>query len=407
MSSFSRLHDKVVSQQQKQQHYRDHVLGLNAFQRHQKFVNDYVRFYGRSASSSAAPSFKTDLDVLRESYRFIRSEADDADGTWEQRLAKRYYDKLFKEYCVADMSRYKENKIGLRWRAHAEVLQGKGQFVCGTKGCDNREGLHSYEVNFAYHEAGQKKQALVKLRVCAKHAYQLNYRKEKELEKKREAEQREREREERRRAEDRKHKERKKRKKRSRGSSSDSRHSSSSSETTDSSGGSSRERRAESESGEDDSASRCKNRRRNTAREERHSASDRERDGAKPGKEKQEGKKLPGSERDNPRAYEHERGGASGAGEGTEAARDGGRCGEAGTGESAGDGRGSATTPGRGGAGQTLGSGCGLAAGVESRNVVVQGGTLPASEDVWQQPAVTVEPSREEEFDEYFQGMFL
>ncbi|CAI5977432.1 unnamed protein product, partial [Closterium sp. NIES-64] len=91
-------------------HYRDHLLGLNAFQRHQKFVHDYVHFYSRSASSSAAPTFKTDLDVLRESYRFIRSEADDAEGTWEQRLAKRYYDKLFKEYCVADMSRYKENK---------------------------------------------------------------------------------------------------------------------------------------------------------------------------------------------------------------------------------------------------------------------------------------------------------
>ncbi|CAI5531541.1 unnamed protein product, partial [Closterium sp. Naga37s-1] len=191
-------------------HYRDHLLGLNAFQRHQKFVHDYVRFYGRSASSSAAPTFKTDLDVLRESYRFIRSEADDAEGTWEQRLAKRYYDKLFKEYCVADMSRYKENKIGLRWRTHAEVLQGKGQFVCGTKGCDNREGLHSYEVNFAYHEAGQKKQALVKLRVCAKHAYQLNYRKEKELEQQRAAEEREREREER----ERRQKEKKKRKKR-------------------------------------------------------------------------------------------------------------------------------------------------------------------------------------------------
>ncbi|CAI5519890.1 unnamed protein product, partial [Closterium sp. Naga37s-1] len=191
-------------------HYRDHLLGLNAFQRHQKFVHDYVRFYGRSSSSGAATTFKTDLDVLRESYRFIRSEADDAEGTWEQRLAKRYYDKLFKEYCVADMSRYKENKIGLRWRTHAEVLQGKGQFVCGTKGCDNREGLHSYEVNFAYHEAGQKKQALVKLRVCTKHAYHLNYRKEKELEWQRAAEERERERAER----ERRQKERKRRKKR-------------------------------------------------------------------------------------------------------------------------------------------------------------------------------------------------
>lgn len=31
----------------------------------------------------------------------------------EKRLAKKYYDKLFKEYCIADLSRYKENKVCL------------------------------------------------------------------------------------------------------------------------------------------------------------------------------------------------------------------------------------------------------------------------------------------------------
>ena len=31
-------------------------------------------------------------------HRFIRSEEDDSENSWEQRLAKRYYDKLFKEY---------------------------------------------------------------------------------------------------------------------------------------------------------------------------------------------------------------------------------------------------------------------------------------------------------------------
>ena len=39
--------------------------------------------------------------------RFIRDEADDKKDTWEVRLAKRYYSKLFKEYCIADLSRYK------------------------------------------------------------------------------------------------------------------------------------------------------------------------------------------------------------------------------------------------------------------------------------------------------------
>ncbi len=33
-------------------------------------------------------------------------------GSREKELAKKYYDKLFKEYCIADLSRYKENKVG-------------------------------------------------------------------------------------------------------------------------------------------------------------------------------------------------------------------------------------------------------------------------------------------------------
>lgn len=30
-----------------------------------------------------------------------------------KRLAKKYYEKLFREYCIADLSRYKENKVAL------------------------------------------------------------------------------------------------------------------------------------------------------------------------------------------------------------------------------------------------------------------------------------------------------
>lgn len=38
-----------------------------------------------------------------------------------------------------------------------------GQFICGNKKCSECEGLRSWEVNFAYLEDGQKKNALVKL----------------------------------------------------------------------------------------------------------------------------------------------------------------------------------------------------------------------------------------------------
>lgn len=45
-----------------------------------------------------------------------------------------------------------------RWRTHKEVVEGKGHFLCGAKGCGAKDGLVSYEVNFAYEEAGRQKQ---------------------------------------------------------------------------------------------------------------------------------------------------------------------------------------------------------------------------------------------------------
>lgn len=50
---------------------------------------------------------KSDHDILREQYRFIRSAEDDADDSWEARLAKRYYAKLYREYAIIDLSQYK------------------------------------------------------------------------------------------------------------------------------------------------------------------------------------------------------------------------------------------------------------------------------------------------------------
>ena len=50
--------------------------------------------------------------------------------------------------------------------------------------------FHGYvQVNFAYKEAGEHKQALVKLRLCPKHALQLNHKQNHKLIKKRKREQ--------------------------------------------------------------------------------------------------------------------------------------------------------------------------------------------------------------------------
>ncbi|KAK9803030.1 hypothetical protein WJX72_007239 [[Myrmecia] bisecta] len=179
MANFAHQRSAAYGSVQRQQQ-RQQLLGLNAFDRHKKMMADYVNLYGGKLPQPQQ-TVKTDLDVLHEKYRFIRSEEDDSEDSWGARLAQRYYAKLFKEYCIADLARYKEGKVGMRWRSEAEVIAGKGQFICGAKGCDERRGLASYEVNFGYSEAGEQKQALVKLRVCPEHAMQLNYRKNKQL----------------------------------------------------------------------------------------------------------------------------------------------------------------------------------------------------------------------------------
>lgn len=57
----------------------------------------------------------------------------------------------------------------MRWRTEREVINGKGQFVCGHKSCECAQQLTSWEVNFAYQEHNQKKNALVKIRKFESH----------------------------------------------------------------------------------------------------------------------------------------------------------------------------------------------------------------------------------------------
>ncbi|XP_060950993.1 protein FRA10AC1 [Limanda limanda] len=170
------LHTNEVDREEARNR-RAHLISMNAFERHKKFVGDYILYYGGKMADLKrdVAKDKTDLDVLRENHRFLWRDEDEDDLTWEQELAKKYYDKLFKEYCIADLSRYKENKFGFRWRTESEVVSGKGQFQCGNKRCEKEEGLKSWEVNFAYVEHSEKRNALVKLRLCPECSFKLNY----------------------------------------------------------------------------------------------------------------------------------------------------------------------------------------------------------------------------------------
>ncbi|XP_041117709.1 protein FRA10AC1 isoform X1 [Polyodon spathula] len=174
------VHKQLAAQEwdrEEARNRRHHLISMNAYDRHKKFVSDYILYYGGKEADfkRSTEKDKTDVDVIKENHRFLWREEDEDNMTWEQNLAKKYYDKLFKEYCIADLSRYKENKFGFRWQVEKEVISGKGQFFCGNKNCDTKEGLKSWEVNFGYVEQGEKRNALVKLRLCPECSYKLNF----------------------------------------------------------------------------------------------------------------------------------------------------------------------------------------------------------------------------------------
>lgn len=147
----------------------------NAYERHKQFI----ALYGARTSSSGGPAPApgvSEYDIARAHSRFIwHDEADASTLVWEERVAKKYWERLFKEYAVADLSRFEHGQVGLRWRTEKEVVDGKGQFICANKPCREAAGLCSYEVNFKYEEHGKSHNALIKVRVCQACALKLNY----------------------------------------------------------------------------------------------------------------------------------------------------------------------------------------------------------------------------------------
>ncbi|KAK3884083.1 hypothetical protein Pcinc_011619 [Petrolisthes cinctipes] len=174
LPSRSVLADEASREEGRRLRYQ--MSNLTAFERHKLLINQYVLYHPGSTAvlQRDTSKDKRDIDVVRENHQFLWDMSDQVD-TWEKQLARRYYDKLFREYCICDLSHYKENKVGMRWRVEQEVVSGKGQFSCGEKRCGEREGLRTWEMNFAYVEQGTKKNALVKLRLCHDCSYKVNY----------------------------------------------------------------------------------------------------------------------------------------------------------------------------------------------------------------------------------------
>ena len=110
-----------------------HLMSMDTYSRHKTIINRYLLSTGKTIKDviHSTEKDKNDYDVIREEHRFLWDEA--SPTTWEEKLAKAYYDCLFKEYAISDLSLYKENKVALRWRMEGEVVEGKGQFVCGNR----------------------------------------------------------------------------------------------------------------------------------------------------------------------------------------------------------------------------------------------------------------------------------
>ncbi|KAK6345645.1 hypothetical protein TWF718_007555 [Orbilia javanica] len=172
----------------------------SAYARHIQKCLQYVDFYGGSIPTVSKG--KTERDLLEQEFEFLRDESDrsgtGSDDTAKE-IAKKYYDNLFREFALIDLSRWREGQVALRWRTKQEVLQGLGQFTCASLTCprhaaapteesidefrldDTRAntkseedvGLETFEMNFGYVEKGVKKNALVKVCVCQKCARKL------------------------------------------------------------------------------------------------------------------------------------------------------------------------------------------------------------------------------------------
>eukprot|EP00189_Rhodosorus_marinus_P007736 CAMPEP_0184754328 /NCGR_PEP_ID=MMETSP0315-20130426/44567_1 /TAXON_ID=101924 /ORGANISM="Rhodosorus marinus, Strain UTEX LB 2760" /LENGTH=231 /DNA_ID=CAMNT_0027233745 /DNA_START=424 /DNA_END=1120 /DNA_ORIENTATION=+ len=156
---------------------RDAAMRVSGMTRNERFVRserDRKRYYGKDESDGEVKR-KTDADVLRENFEFLREDDDVplAEMSYEEKLARKHYDRMFKEYAIANLSRYRVGLLGLRWCTEEEVRTGKGAQVCGEERCGRSNGLLTFEVPFSYEEKGIKKTTLVKLSLCSEHSRRL------------------------------------------------------------------------------------------------------------------------------------------------------------------------------------------------------------------------------------------
>ncbi|KII90149.1 hypothetical protein PLICRDRAFT_80776, partial [Plicaturopsis crispa FD-325 SS-3] len=143
-----------------------------------------------STSKPPAAPGTTEFEILKASHRFLHDEHE-KDESWDHKLARKYYDSLYREFAVCDLKHYKSGNFSLRWRTEAEVLSGAGESTCANTRCPLHEPpspqsglkmppLTTLELPFAYEEAGVARNALVKVVLCARCYDKLMWKRRKE-----------------------------------------------------------------------------------------------------------------------------------------------------------------------------------------------------------------------------------
>ncbi|KAJ6610704.1 folate-sensitive fragile site protein Fra10Ac1-domain-containing protein [Mycena sp. CBHHK59/15] len=141
-----------------------------------------------TSSKAPPPPGKTEFEILKASHKFLREDNEKGQPlSWDEQLATKYYDSLFREYAVCDLKHYKSGNFALRWRTEAEVLAGAGETSCGNTRCVHHAPgaprpppLSTLELPFAYAEHGETKSALVKTVLCERCFGKLMWKRRKE-----------------------------------------------------------------------------------------------------------------------------------------------------------------------------------------------------------------------------------
>ncbi|KAF5342285.1 hypothetical protein D9611_001828 [Ephemerocybe angulata] len=165
--------------------------------RHNLFLLDPNSESIHSLPPSVARSHRHIQELtIPPAHRFLREDTEEgAEATWDDQLARKYYDSLYREFAVCDLKHYKSGNFSLRWRTEDEVLDGTGETTCGNSRCEYHNGPSRYrevrdlpplttlELPFAYSEQGENKSALVKVVLCPGCVKKLMWKRTKEKEK--------------------------------------------------------------------------------------------------------------------------------------------------------------------------------------------------------------------------------